>query len=149
MNDQMNQGNTSPTWWKETHTSGWDKVKSAFKRDWEQTKADLSSTHGKELDQNAADTVKQAVGSNPIPPTNVPNPPDKKDFEKVEPAARFGYGARSEYATFDEWDDGLETKLRNDWSTIDANTNFDDVKPHIRSGWDFANAKPTDKTTQH
>ena len=48
-------------------------AKDALKRDWEQTKEDLPGMEGKELDQDVDDTLKQAVGSEEPPPTNVPN----------------------------------------------------------------------------
>jgi len=44
-----------------------DKVKDALKRDWEQTKNDFSKKHGRDLDQDAGDTIKQAIGKEPIP----------------------------------------------------------------------------------
>lgn len=50
-----------------------DKAKEALKRDWEQTKADLPGDAGKELDQDADDTVRQAAGKQPIPSENTPN----------------------------------------------------------------------------
>lgn len=49
------------------------KVKEALKRDWEQTKHDVSKKKGEELEQNVADTVKQATGKEAIPPEGVPN----------------------------------------------------------------------------
>src|SRR4051812_7948530 len=52
---------TNPQWWNDTHTSGWERVKSAMKRDWEQTKADLTKTKGHELRQDVPDTVRQAA----------------------------------------------------------------------------------------
>jgi hypothetical protein len=39
-----------------------DDVKDALKRDLEQTKADLPGLDGKDIDQDADDTVKQALG---------------------------------------------------------------------------------------
>jgi hypothetical protein len=48
------------------------KVKEALKRDWEQTKHDLTRK-GVDLNQDVADTVKQATGKEPIPPPFVPN----------------------------------------------------------------------------
>jgi hypothetical protein len=52
------------------------KVGEAMKRDWEQTKRDIKKDTGKELNQDAGDTLGQATGKKPIPPANVPNPPD-------------------------------------------------------------------------
>ena len=39
-----------------------DDAKEALKRDWEQTKSDMPGMEGKDLDQDADDTVKQAIG---------------------------------------------------------------------------------------
>lgn len=49
-------------------------AKEALKRDWEQTKADMPGDAGKELDQDADDTVRQAVGKEEPPPEDVSNP---------------------------------------------------------------------------
>ena len=49
-------------------------AKDALKRDWEQTKEDLPGVEGQELDQDADDTLKQAVGKEEPPPEGVPNP---------------------------------------------------------------------------
>jgi hypothetical protein len=49
------------------------KVGEALKRDWEQTKHDVSKKKGEELNQDAGDTVAQAVGKKPLPPPDVPN----------------------------------------------------------------------------
>ena len=51
----------NPNWWNDKHEGTWDRIKSAMKRDWEQTKADVSSK-GRDLDQDVGDTVKQAMG---------------------------------------------------------------------------------------
>ena len=45
----------------------------ALKRDWEQTKSDLPGLEGKDLDQDAGDTLKQAAGKEPVPDENEPN----------------------------------------------------------------------------
>ena len=76
----------SPLWWNDQHTSAWDRVKEALRRDWEQTKADFSS-QGRDLNQNLVDTVKQAAGSEPVPPPTVKTRPDEpadvaKNIEK-------------------------------------------------------------------
>jgi hypothetical protein len=37
-------------------------AKDALKKDWEQTKSDVPGLEGKDIDQDADDTVKEAVG---------------------------------------------------------------------------------------
>ena len=44
-----------------------DDAKEALKRDWEQTKSDLPGMEGKDLDQDAHETVKQAAGAEEVP----------------------------------------------------------------------------------
>jgi hypothetical protein len=64
-----------PSWWTEKHASDWDRVKSALERDWEQTKADVAPGQGHQLNQSIVDTVKQSVGSAPIPAADVKTHP--------------------------------------------------------------------------
>jgi hypothetical protein len=59
------------------------KVKEALKRDWEQTKHDVSKKSGRDLDQDVGDTLKQATGKEPIPPAGVPNLDDHDDDKKL------------------------------------------------------------------
>jgi hypothetical protein len=130
-----------PTWWDAKHTSAWDRVKEAMRRDWEQTKADFSSKHGEELDQDVPDTLKQAVGAEAIPPPGVPNP--KADWAKTEPAVRYGFGAREKYGNdFKTWEPGLETKLKSEWSDM-SDEEFDAAREDIRYGWDWHDKEAT------
>ena len=45
-------------------------AKEALKRDWEQTKSDMPGMEGKDLDQDAHESVKQAAGAEPVPDRN-------------------------------------------------------------------------------
>ena len=120
----------NPKWWNEEHDSTWERVKAAMKRDWEQTKADLSSK-GQELDQDVDDTVKQAAGKQAIPPMGVPNADDDDD------ALKYGVGAREHYGTaYRDWDDRLENKLRDEWGDLKSGRTWDEVKAAVRRGWD-------------
>lgn len=117
----------NPTWWSKEHDSAWDRVKEAFRRDWEQTKHDFGGDEP-DIDQNVDDTVGQAAGSRPIPPPGEPN------FEEHEPAFRFGYGARRQYGSrFSKWDEGLENELRRDF----GHEEWDRYRPAVRRGWDY------------
>ena len=55
--------------------TSWDRVKEAFRRDWEQTKHDLHMSGGHELNQTLSDTLKQATNKEPIPADDKPNRP--------------------------------------------------------------------------
>ena len=50
-----------------------DRIGDALGRDWEQTKSDLPGLDGEDLDQDVDDTVKQAAGTERIPPDDEPN----------------------------------------------------------------------------
>lgn len=121
----------NPNWWTADNDSAWEKIKDAFKRDWDQTKHDFG---GRQPDtaQNVNDTVKQASGKQPIPPRGTPV------YEKAEPAYRFGYGARSYYGQkYPKWDTKLEAELRRDWQASYPQGNWSDDVEYIRYGWDY------------
>jgi hypothetical protein len=120
-----------PDWWKDEHDSTWERVKAAFKRDWDQTT-------GEELRQDIGDTVKQAMGKEPIPPRHVPNPPDGSEkWEDVEDAFRFGHGARAHYGEkHAEWNDDLEALLQHDWDASDPRDGWERRSYHIRRGYE-------------
>ncbi len=132
----MAQG-ISPRWWNEQTTSGWDRVKEALRRDWEQTKADFSDTKGQELNQDAGDTVKQALGKQPIPPRGAPN----SDWDQVEPGLRYGWGAASQYQEHTDWDDNVESKLKEEWNDLKSGRTWDEIKGSVRRGWESARRK--------
>ncbi|MGH8516252.1 MAG: hypothetical protein ACREUE_02215, partial [Panacagrimonas sp.] len=87
----------NPTWWTQEHDSRWDRVKSAFRRDWEQTKHDFGSSSARDLQQSASDTVKQAAGKQQSAGTM-----PRRSFDEAESALRFGHGAKSQYGS--AWD---------------------------------------------
>ena len=123
----------NPNWWKPENDSAWERTKAAFRRDWDQTKHDLG---GKEPDtnQDVDNTVKQAVGKEPIPPRRQPT------YEELEPAYRFGYGALSYYKSkYPEWNDEVESRLKEDWrASYPARQNsWDEDRKAIRYAWDY------------
>ena len=125
----------NPKWWNEEHESTWSRVKSAMKRDWEQTKADVSSK-GRDLDQDVGDTVKQAMGKQPIPAMNQPNK-DADEWDTAEEGVRYGVGARSQYGTdHTDWDDRLEGKLKGEWRDMKSGRTWDEVRGAVQRGWD-------------
>ena len=139
----MNKKMKDPAWWSEDYSSAWDRVKAAFKRDWEQTKHDLAH-RGRDLDQDVPDTVKQAVGAEPIPPAGRPNPkPHEDEWDRVEAGTRFGFGARGRFASEgDEWNEHVETKLRDEWDKLGTSERWEQARAGVRSGWE--RAKPGD-----
>jgi len=124
----------NPTWWTKDNDSAWERVKEAFKRDWDQTKHDFG---GKQPDtaQNVNNTVKQASGTEPMPPRGTPA------YEKIEPAYRFGYGAKSFYRQkHPKWDANLEAQLQRDWKASYPDAKWDEEVVYIRQGWEYDDA---------
>ena len=114
---------TNPTWWKEPHESAWTRVKDALKRDWEQTKNDLSRDAGQDLGQTAGKTVKEALGKEP-------HGKDAK-WDEVEHAHRFGVGARRQYP---KWDDKA---MADEWTSLKDGRKWEDVAPHVKRGFEY------------
>jgi type IV secretory pathway VirB10-like protein len=62
----------------------------------------------------------------------------RKDWSQIEPAVRYGYGARMEYADGQEWDELVEGRLRTGWAEMKTNNAWEEARPHVRHGWDSA-----------
>lgn len=120
----------NPSWWNKEHDSTWERVKAAFKRDWDQTKHDFGGDEN-DTDQDVDDTVKQAAGKQPVPPRGQPT------YEDEEPAYKFGHGAKSYYGKeYSQWDDTLESKLRKDWEATGSG-DWQRRRASIRRGWEY------------
>ncbi len=110
-----------PSWYTDEHDKGWDNVKIAFSRDWEQTKHDFGSDKARDLDQNVGDTVRQATTG------------ATDSFERHEQPFRFGYAAQRQYRTkYPTWNDDLETRLRQDYGN-----EFDRDRDYIRHAYEY------------
>ena len=106
---------TKPNWYKDDYDNGWQRVKAAFKNDWEQTKHDMGSKTARDLKQDVDDTAKQAVGS-------------PGAFENREQAFRFGYAAQDHYRSqHPKWSNDLDAALRKDYGS-DYDRDRDDIR---------------------
>ncbi len=139
-----------PSWWmKERHGSAWERAKEALRRDWEQTKSDLS-IGGRDLGQNADDTVKQAIGkaAMPAPDAMTPRDPSAPEggawstsmrWDDAEPALCYGYCAHEELGSkHAAWDSALEDELREEWErrTDVGCPKWSDVRALVRRGYE-------------
>jgi hypothetical protein len=114
----------NPSWWTTEHDSRWDRVKAAFRRDWEQTKHDFGSDKARDLQQSASDTVKQAAGKQ-----QTAGDMSVRSYEQLEPAFRYGHGARTQYG---DWNDEVDAKLRKEYGGDYARD-----RDYIRRGYDY------------
>lgn len=109
-----------PKWFTDEHDNGWQRVKAAFSKDWEQTKHDFGSNTARDLNQDAGDTVREATGAG-------------DGFDRHEPAFRFGYGAQRQYKSqYPTWNNDLETQLRSDYGN-----EFDRDRSFIRHAYEY------------
>lgn len=245
---------SSPSWWTDQHSSTWERVKEALRRDWEQTRSDFSASDAVDLNQNVGDTVMQAAGTAPIPSpmvqTRRDDPRDEakraekvikergraqtdiaveqaraqgevasevqtaqekivdeqrklaaiaasarekaakndaeareklakqqqkitavseeasgsiadvqrkaaekivnvqrkaaenvaevRDWSNVEPAVRYGYGARLQHTDLAGWDDNVDARLQQEWARMHGPGTWVQVRPSVRRGWDAA-----------
>src|SRR5579884_1324996 len=122
----MTKMQNRPSWYTNDMDSGWDRVKSAFANDWEQTKHDFGSKTARDLGQDVPDTVRQATGS-------------EDPFTTHEPAFRFGYAANGNYRKqYPTWNNDLETRLSKDYGA-DWNRDRDYIRRAYEYRWDRLN----------
>ncbi len=121
----LHQVHWRANWWAPEHTSAWDRVKTAFRRDWEQTKAHVGGATPPPGGQDASDTMAQITGRQEVAPA--------ASFEADEPAFRYGYGAAQHYRDRD-WGPGIEGELRSNYGGIWDET----TREHVRAGWFYA-----------
>lgn len=63
---------------------------------------------------------------------------EAEDWNRIEAAVRYGYGARLQYADVPEWNDALEERLRLEWGQLRGAGAWDEMRVHVRRGWDSA-----------
>lgn len=127
-NVALHQVHWRATWWAPEHTSSWDRVKAAFRRDWEQTKARVGAAPPPPGGQEVGDTLAQISGRQPVGETDT--------FEADEPAFRYGYGAANHYHDR-HWDRDLEDELRHNYGGM-----WDEDRDRVRAGWEYARPAP-------
>ncbi len=110
-------------WWAPEHTSSWERVKAAFRKDWQQTKAHVGAGTALPEEQRVGDTLAEMSGKTSAPIDS---------FESQEPAFRYGYGAAYHYRDR-EWDPSLERELQSNYGGL-----WDPAKANIRDGWNYA-----------
>lgn len=102
---------TTGSWQSTEHDTTWERVKAAFRRDWEQTKNDFGSDRARDLDQDVDDTLKQMFGKETTYDYR------NRDFVDEESAFRYGYAARQHFGeTHKTWDPNLRDELRKGYS---------------------------------
>ncbi|HUO85073.1 MAG TPA: hypothetical protein VM534_08165 [Thermoanaerobaculia bacterium] len=119
------------SWHTDENDRTWDRIKAAFRNDWEQTKHDFGADTARDLDQDVDDTVKQMAGS-------------KDAFENHEQAFRFGHSANRNFRSqHPSWNDDLDMRLRQDYTG-----DYDRDRQFIRYAYEYRYPTATDMGTE-
>ncbi len=133
---------SEPRWWANQHTLAWQQAFVSLRADFDRRAAERSRDLLKH--QGVDDSVHQR---HPVTPRNVgveqaQAVPDADwelgAWEQVEPAVRYGVGARAQYPKHERWSSELEAQLRSDWSETNQESSWEKVKHAVRRGFEFA-----------
>jgi hypothetical protein len=139
-------GRFQPVWWSVQHTTVWEECLPELH-------SDFQRRAGAERREEVAavgpdDTV---VQWHPTTPRNISVDrahavPDENwevgtVWEQIEPALRFGVGARVQYASFETWNDELEGLLGKEWAVAGSPGAWGKVKRAVRRGFEAAHRR--------
>jgi len=117
----------NPSWWLREYDGQWEAARAAFRGLWERT-PDLIYTAGQH--ENSA-TMYPPTASRPV----------DGDFDRQEPAFRFGFGAQLRYGKeHDRWNARLAEQLHRDWAAT-GREEWNQNLNAIRRGWTFASQR--------
>jgi len=116
----------NPNWWDASHDFAWDHVKRAMRHHWEQASQQLHSNDLTAFDRIKGEEIALSC--------------HRLFFDELEPAFRFGFGARIEFGEEHQaWDDNLEILLAREWRRLDPTREqtWEQDREAIRYGWEF------------
>lgn len=133
-----------PRWWTASHNSAWEHVRDAVKREWEA--AERHSDVDQEVDTASEHTLGDTRFDSGEPrnvevdrAAEIPDDDfEPASFEHIEPALRYGAGARQQYPEYTVWTEDLEARLRRDWGEANDESAWGRIKAYVRRGWESA-----------
>jgi hypothetical protein len=140
-----------PVWWSVQHTVLWEEHGPVLRDAFERRRA--AADRARLTRQGPDDAVFQdpATTTRATTPRNVDVDhayavPDNNwevgtAWEQIEPAVRYGVGARAQYPQHDGWTEELEARLRQDWSEGNDPSAWEKVKHAIRHGFESVRKK--------
>lgn len=131
-----------PIWWTIEHTVIWEVAEPVLRDEFERRKGEAQRA---QIKAQGADNSVFQHGS--VTPRNVDIEhahlvPDDDwelgaDWHQVQPAVRFGVGARSQFGDDATWNDEVETRLRADWDKSYEPSTWERLKRAVRRGFEF------------
>lgn len=129
-----------PHWWSNIHDDTWQRLRDSIRRDWARDHVERNETVDAAFEETRGDL--RFAGGEPrnvgvdeafaIPDDDF----EAERWEDIEPAIRYGVGAREQYPAHTTWTAGLEAELERDWHGATGEDNWDRVKAYVQRGWD-------------
>lgn len=137
---------SEPVWWTVEHTVIWEEHLPSLRADFQRRAAgtsraqitqqgpdDLVFQQDTEAPRNVDVEHAHAVADN--------NWEVGTAWEQIEPALRYGVGARAQYASYIHWTDELEARLRREWEQTNAPSTWEKVKRAVRHAFESTRVK--------
>jgi hypothetical protein len=133
-----------PRWWSDSHNNAWEHVRDSLKREWETTerRAELAQDVDTAFERTVGETRSDSGEPRNVEVDRAANIPDDDfepvNWEQIEPALRYGAGARQQYPEYTVWTEDLEARLRRDWGEANDESAWGRIKDYVRRGWESA-----------
>ena len=62
----------------------------------------------------------------------------RRDWTRAEEGMRYGFAVQRQYADERVWNDPFEARLRREWTELKNGSTWEEMRPYIRQGWDYA-----------
>lgn len=142
-NREQKAAERGPIWWTVEHTVIWEAAEPVLRDEFESRKGEAQRSQIK-----AQGTDNSVFQHGSVTPRNVDVEhahlvPDDDwelgaEWHEVQPAVRFGVGARSQFGDNAAWDDAIETRLREDWGKAYEPSTWERVKRAVKRGFEFS-----------
>jgi hypothetical protein len=134
---------SDPVWWSVQHTVVWEERLPALRRGFERRAGAAPREEVTRLGPDDAVVQKRSTTPRNVSLERAHAVPDDNwelgtDWNEIEPALRFGVGARVQYARYEAWNEELEGLLREQWNMTDAPGTWKRMKRAIRRGFEAA-----------
>lgn len=137
---------SEPVWWTVEHTVLWEAHLPSLRADFQRRAAGHS--RAQLAKQGPDDLVFQQGGEAPrnVDVEHAHAVPDNNwevgtEWEQLEPALRYGVGARAQYPHYPLWTDELEARLRKEWEETNEPSTWEKVKRAVRHGFESARGR--------
>lgn len=139
---------SDPVWWSVQHTILWEERVPELRREFRRRTDAQRREEVARLGPDDSLVQKHATTPRNVSIDRAHAVPDGNwevgsAWEQLEPALRFGVGARVQYSRYEVWNEELEVLLREEWDATNAPGSWEKMKRAIRRGFEAARGKPS------